>query len=74
MTRRADPQQIYLARRSATVGKLTRTGVVDELDAEHLISAWERSREAQALDRLTPQYRQAADAWIAAERTAKKNG
>jgi hypothetical protein len=74
MTRRADPQQIYLARRAATFGNLTRTGVVDELDAEHLISAWERSPEAQALDRLTPEYWQAADAWITAERTAKKTG
>lgn len=65
MTRRADPERIYLARRAATFTVLTQTRVLDELDAEHLISAWERSDEALALNRFTQEYWQAADRWIA---------
>jgi hypothetical protein len=68
MTRRADPERIYLARRAALFGNLTRTRVIDEFGAEHLIAAWERSPEAQALDRLTPGFWEAADGWIAERR------
>lgn len=68
MTRRADPERIYQARRAATFGNLTRTGVVDELEAEHRIAAWERSPEAAALDRLTSAFWDAADRWLAEQR------
>jgi hypothetical protein len=72
LTRRADPERIYQARRAATFARLTQTKVVDELDAEHLISAWERSPEAAALDRLTPAFWDAADRWITAVRLSER--
>jgi hypothetical protein len=71
VTRRADPERIYQARRSATFASLTQTGVVDEFDAEHLISSWERSPEAAELDRLTPAFWEAADRWIATARRSR---
>lgn len=71
VARRADPERIYLARRSALFRNLSATGAIDELEAEHLISAWERSSAAAALDRLTQAYWQAAEAWIALERAKR---
>jgi hypothetical protein len=68
MSRRSDPEKIYLARRAATFGNLTRSGAVDELGAEHRIAAWERSPQAQALDRFTQAFWDAADRWIAGQR------
>jgi hypothetical protein len=68
MARRSTPQQIYLARRAATFGNLTRTGTVGELEAEDRIAAWERSPEAHALDRFTQAFWDAADRWIAGQR------
>lgn len=74
MTRRADPERIYLARRSAVFRNLSSAGVIDELDAERLISAWERSSEAATIDRLTPAFWDGAERWIAAERVARRSG
>lgn len=68
MTRRAYPERIYQARRSALFRNLSATGAIDELDAEHLIAAWERSPDAEALDRFTPEFWEAAARWIAATR------
>lgn len=68
MARRVDPERIYLARRAAIFGNLTGTRVIDELEAEHLISAWERSPEAAALNRRMPEYWDEAARWIAAVR------
>lgn len=68
MARRADPERIYIARRSALFRSLSATGAIDEFDAEHLISAWERSPEAALMERLTPAYWEAAKLWIASVR------
>lgn len=68
MSRRADPERIYVARRAAVFAKLTGPGVIDELEAEHRIAAWEREAERQGLDRLTAAFREAGDRWIAAQR------
>jgi hypothetical protein len=41
-----DPERIYQAQRAGIFGRLTKNGRVDELDAEHWISRWERHAEA----------------------------
>ncbi|MDP9223687.1 MAG: hypothetical protein M3P18_07485 [Actinomycetota bacterium] len=71
MPRRADPERKYRARQSAIFRNLTRTRVIDELDAEHRISAWERSPEAHALDGLRPSFWEAADRWAERLETAR---
>lgn len=68
MGRRADPERIYQARRAAVSSKLTGPGVIDALEAEHRIAAWEREAERQGLDRLTPAFWEAGDRWMAAQR------
>lgn len=47
---------------------MTRTRVVDELEAKHRIAAWEREAERQGLDRLTSAFWDAGDRWIAEHR------
>jgi hypothetical protein len=42
--------------------------VGDELDAEHLISAWEREAKSRGLDRYSGQFWAEAEDWIAAQR------
>jgi hypothetical protein len=68
MAQRSDPERIYTARRSAVFAKLTGPGVVDELEAEHRIAAWELEAERQRLDRLTAAFWEAGDRWIGAQR------
>jgi hypothetical protein len=46
MTRRGDPQKIYEAQRTGIFARLTQNERVDELDAEHWITRWEREAEA----------------------------
>lgn len=65
MTRRADPERIYTARRTAVFRILTASGKTDELEAEHRLASWEREAERQGLDRLADDYWQAAQRWIA---------
>lgn len=71
MTRRADPERIYEARRAATFTRLHSFEHLDEIDAEHWISAWEREAERQGIDRLTIGFWNAGDEWIAARRSAR---
>jgi hypothetical protein len=68
MTRRADPERIYLARRSATFANLTQRGVVDKVEAELRISAWEREAERQGIERLTAAFWEAGAHWISEQR------
>jgi hypothetical protein len=68
MARRADPERIYTARRSAVSAKLTGPGVIDIFEAEYRIAAWEREAEQQGLDRLTVSFWEAGDRWIASKR------
>ena len=57
-------ENIYLARRAAHFGRLVQYGRFDELDAEHLLAAWEREAETRALDRHAPTFRREGEAWI----------
>lgn len=68
MTRRADPERIYQARRAAPFANLTQTRVIDELEGEHRIAAWEREAEREGLDRFTNEYWEAGERWIAEAR------
>jgi hypothetical protein len=64
VTRRGDPEKIYLARRAALFRKMTGTDSLDGLEAGHRLAAWERSDEAAALDRLTPAFWETAERWL----------
>jgi hypothetical protein len=46
MTRRGNPERIYQAQRAGIFSRLVTSGRVNELDAEHWISPWERETEA----------------------------
>lgn len=45
--RRGDPERIYQAQRAGIFARLTQNERVDEVDAEHWISAWEQEAEAR---------------------------
>jgi hypothetical protein len=49
--RRGDPERIYQAQRAGIFARLTPSERVDELDAEHWITRWERHAEAEGLSR-----------------------
>jgi predicted alpha/beta hydrolase family esterase len=66
--RRANPENIYLARRAATFNRLVTEALLEELDAEHWIARWEREAERLGLDRLTQQFWQDGRDWIAENR------
>ncbi len=60
--------RIYTARRAAVFAKLTGPRIIDELEAEHRIAAWEREAEPQGLDRLTAALWEAAgERWVVAQ-------
>jgi len=44
---------------------------VDELDAEHLLTAWELEAEARGLDRYASSFWPAGEEWMAARRRKK---
>jgi hypothetical protein len=56
MSRRADPDRIYLARRAAQFRRLVDDQHIEELDAEHWIRAWEREAESRGVDRLAGSF------------------
>ena len=68
MTRRADPERIYQARRAATFAILTQTRAIDELDAEHWMVRWEREAAANGPAMGSQGYWDAAWRWIAENR------
>jgi len=65
--RRTDPQRIYIARRAARFRRLVDGDHLDELDAEHWISRWEREAEASGRARNNHYWSDAWD-WIADNR------
>jgi hypothetical protein len=71
LTRRADPERIYQARRAAHFSRLTALGTIDELDAEHWLSRWEREAEQLGLDRLEAGFWTAGEVWILERRSAR---
>jgi hypothetical protein len=50
MPRRGDPQKIYQAQRAGVFMRLVQSERLDQLDAEHWISRWEREAEAISRD------------------------
>jgi len=72
MTRRADPGRIYQARRAATFAILTQTRAIDELDAEHWMTRWEREAERQGLDRFSADFWAERRDWIEENRRAAR--
>lgn len=71
MARHDDPERIYQAPRAGILARLTQAEHVDELDAEHWISRWERHDVAEGLDRETAGYWAAGWDWIAEQRAPK---
>jgi hypothetical protein len=67
MPRRGDPQKIYQAQRAGVFMRLVQSERLDQLDAEHWISRWEREAEAISRERGTGFWGDAWD-WIAENR------
>jgi hypothetical protein len=66
--RKPNPQNIYIARRAGRFNRMVRQERMDELDAEHLMSAWEREAESRGLDRYSARFWDDAEGWFAAQR------
>ena len=72
VSRRADPERIFQAWRSATRNNLTSSGMSFET-AERWCDAWVLEATGRGLQRDTA-YWQAGAEWIAAERAARRPG
>jgi hypothetical protein len=72
MARRADPQRIFEARRSAVLYSLMDTGM-DEATADRCCSAWIIEATRRRLPRDAEYWRRGAE-WIAAERPSRRTG
>lgn len=68
MSRRANPEALFVARRMGLAGRLTSGGMLVEI-AEQWIAAWEAEARARGLDARTPAFWDGAAAWIADKRT-----
>jgi hypothetical protein len=62
MSRRADPEGVYLARRAAILSILTTSGVSAER-AEELVAAWEAEAERRGIPRLERTFWEGAAQW-----------
>lgn len=72
MSRRADPERIYQARRAAVRNTLTGSGM-DLETAERWCDAWELEAAGLGLPK-DGEYWRAGAAWIAEERAARRPG
>lgn len=68
MTRRADPEGIYQARRAAELRRLADDGRLGDVEAEHWIGQWESEAATLGLDRHTQRFWEEGDRWIAEQR------
>ena len=68
MGRRGDPERIYQAQRAGIFARLVQSERVNELDAEHWISRWEREAEVNGPAVGSQGYWDAAWLWIAENR------
>ena len=64
--RKPNRENIYIARRTAQVRRLIDEQHMGEVDAEHLLTAWEREAEARGLDRYSSTFWPSGEEWIAA--------
>ena len=62
MSRRANPENIYLARRAAILTILTSSGVSAER-AEQLVRQWEANAQAAGIPRLEATFWEGASGW-----------
>lgn len=70
MPRRGDPHRIYQAQRAGIFMRLVSAERLDQLDAEHWISRWEREAEANGPAVGSQGYWDAAWRWIEVQRKA----
>jgi hypothetical protein len=56
MTRRGNPERIYQAQRAGIFARLRDAERINELDAEHWISRWEREAAVLGTDRTDRLY------------------
>ncbi len=73
MSRRADPENIYLARRAAVLSILTTSGVSRER-AELLVREWEADAEARGVPRLDRTFWEGAAEWTASSARPNTRG
>jgi hypothetical protein len=66
--RKPNPEAIYQARRAAHFRRLASVHRLDELDAEHWLTRWEREAETRGLDRHSDAWWQDSEQWIAEQR------
>jgi len=71
MARRADPNRIFEARRSAVRNRLVSEGMAEQT-AEAWVDAWQDEADWQDLERLTPDYWKGAAYWIKDQRKTRK--
>ena len=68
--RKPDPERIYLARRAATLSRLTGAGVPPER-AEALVSEWEADAAVRGLERHTGAFWDEGWLWISVRRSRR---
>lgn len=62
--RRGDPERIYNSQRAGILARLTQQERMNELNAEHWISRWEREAEARGLAPTTVGFWDQGWVWI----------
>ncbi len=72
MVRRADPENIYLARRAAVLSILTGSGVAAGR-AEELVASWEADAAARGIPRLEATFWEGAAEWTSAQAHPNKS-
>jgi hypothetical protein len=74
VTRRGDPERIYLAQRAGIFMRLVSYERLDRFDAEHWITALEREAEATGRERGSTGYRDEGWRWISGQREGSGTG
>ena len=62
---RRDPDRIYQAQRAGIFMRLVSAERLDQLDAEHWLTRWEREAERLGLDRFSTDFWAMGRDWIA---------
>ena len=69
--RRGNPERIYQAQRAGIFARLTQQERVNELDAEHWISRWEREAGSRGLSQTSIGFWDSAWEWVAERRMGR---